>query len=63
MSVVQSDHETLLIFVRYGANTDRQIMNLSIDTARKVIATTAKSYGWDRWVKVRESVELARSVR
>ena len=63
LSVVQSDHETLLIFVRYGANTDRQIMNLSIDTARKVIATTAKSYGWDRWVKVRESVELARSVR
>ncbi len=46
LAVVNSDHETLLIYVRYQSTVDRRIMNMSIDTARKVIAITAKGYGW-----------------
>ena len=59
LSVVQSDHETLLIFVRYHPKTDREIMNRSIETAREVIRITTNSYGWSKWVKVRELVEMA----
>ncbi|MDM0018174.1 hypothetical protein [Variovorax saccharolyticus] len=62
LSIVQSDHETLLIFVRYVpsmSGTDRTNMNRDIDTAREVIKITAKSFGWDKWLKVKEDV-LAR---
>ena len=59
LDVVQSDHETLLIFVRYHPKTDREIMNRSIETAREVIRITANGYGWANWVKVRERVEMA----
>ena len=38
---------------------DRQIMNMDIDTARKVIGITASSYGWDKWLNVREDVQQA----
>jgi hypothetical protein len=58
LSVVHSDHETLLIFVRYHTTVNREIMNRTIDTAREVITSTAKSYGWDNWVKIRERVEM-----
>lgn len=60
LSIVQSDHETLLVFVRYQPNVNREIMNASIDTARKVIMITAKSYGWDKWLKIKESVEMVK---
>jgi hypothetical protein len=33
-------------------------MNSTINAAREVIMTTAKSYGWDEWVKIRERVEM-----
>lgn len=58
LSVVQSDHETLLIFVRHHTTVNREIMNRTIDAAREVITSTAKSYGWDNWVKIRERVEM-----
>ncbi len=58
LSVVQSDHETLLIFVQYHPKTDREMMNQSIETAREVIRITANGYGWSKWVKVRERVEM-----
>jgi hypothetical protein len=58
LSVVQSDHETLLIFVRCSPTVNREIMNSAIDTARKVIMITAKGYGWDKWVKILERVEM-----
>ena len=63
LNVFNSDHETLQIFVRYFANVDREIMNKSIDTARKVIELTAKSYGWEKWVKIKERVDLAKTSR
>jgi len=61
LSVVHVDHETLLIVVRYLPTVNREMMNSAIDSARKVIITRARSYGWDHWVKIREQVELSSS--
>lgn len=63
LSVVQVDHETLMIYVRYLPTVDREIMNGAIDTARKVIMMGAKRYGWDKWVKIRERVEMHPSLK
>ena len=60
INIVQRDHETLLILVRYQPNVNREIMNASIDTARQVIMITAKSYGWDKWLKIKERVEMVK---
>jgi len=58
LDIVQMNHETLLIFVRYAPTVNRESMNRRINTAREVIMMTAKSYGWDNWVKIRERVEM-----
>jgi hypothetical protein len=58
LDVIQADHETLLIHVRYYPTVNREAMNLDIDSTRKVIMIAAKNYGWDNWVKVREHVEM-----
>ena len=58
LDIILMDHETLLIVVRYHPTVNREIMNRTIDTAREVITSTAKSYGWDNWVKIRERVEM-----
>lgn len=60
LSVVATDHETLLIFVRYQPNVDREPMNKMIETARDVIMITAKGYGWEKWVKIKERVEMVK---
>jgi hypothetical protein len=56
LRVVNSDHETILIYVRYEPTVNRRVMNMAIDTTRKVIAVTAKGYGWESWVRVKEDV-------
>jgi hypothetical protein len=61
LSVVHVDYETLLIVVQYLPTVNRETMNSAIDSARKVIMATARSYGWDNWVKIREQVELSPS--
>ena len=61
LDIIQVDHETLLIVVRYQPTVNREIMSRTIDTAREAIRSTAKSYGWDKWVKIRESVEMSPS--
>ena len=58
LDIIPVDHETLLIVVRYHPTMSREIMSGTIDTAREVIRSTAKSYGWDNWVKIRERVEM-----
>lgn len=60
LHVVNSDHETILIFVRYQPNADREIMNMAVDTAREVTQMTAKSYGWSSWVKIKERIEMVK---
>lgn len=59
LSVVHVDHETLLISVRYLPTVNREMMSSTIDSTRKVIMATAKSYGWENWVKIREQVEMS----
>jgi hypothetical protein len=63
LSVVQMDHETLLIVVRYHPTVNREMMNSTINTAREVILSTAKGYGWDKWVKIRERIEIYPSTK
>jgi hypothetical protein len=60
LAITHSDSETILIYVRYRPDVDPRNMNLEIETARKVIQMTAKSYGWDSWLKVREDVQMAK---
>lgn len=57
LNVANSDHETIVILVRYMPGVNRTIMNGAIETARQVTEVTAKSYGWDSWVKIREQIE------
>ena len=61
LDVIQADHETLLIHVRYHPAVNREAMNLDIDSTRKVIMIAAKNYGWDGWVKVREHIEMVQA--
>ena len=51
------DPETILIMVRYYPTVDREAMNITLDTARKVVHINASSYGWN-WVKVKEDVQM-----
>ena len=61
LSVVHVDHETLLIVVRYPPTVNREMMSSAVASARRIIMTTAKSYGWENWVKIREQVEMSPS--
>ncbi len=58
LQIANPDSETILIYVRYFPKTDREMMNSAIDTARQVITITAKSYGWDSCLKVKEDVKM-----
>lgn len=66
--VVPADHETLEILFRYHAGTIRRphnnptrlaMMKSKINTARDLIMTTARRYGWENWVTIREPVEMS----
>ncbi len=61
LNIVNSGPDTLLIYVRYLPDVNREAMNMAIDAARKVIAINAKSRGWTGWLKVREDVKIARA--
>lgn len=61
LEITSPNSETVLIYVRYMPDVNRRVMNVSIDAARKVIEITAKSYGWENWVKIREDIQLAES--
>lgn len=61
LNIVNLDHETILIFVRYQPTADREILNMAVETAREVTQITAKSYGWGRWLKIKERVEMVKS--
>ncbi len=63
LQITNPDSETILIYVRYLPNVNREVMNMHIDTAREVIRITSKSYGWDKWLKVREDVRLEKPDR
>lgn len=58
--ITSPDSETILIYVRYVPEVNRQVMNIGIEAAREVIKITAKSYGWDKWLKVKEDIRMAK---
>jgi hypothetical protein len=60
LQITSPDPETILIYVRYLPDVNREVMNMSVDSSREVIQITAKRYGWDRWVKIREDVQPAK---
>lgn len=60
LNIVNTDHETILIFVRCWSNVDREILNMAVNTTREVIQITAKSYGWEKWVKIKERVKMVK---
>ena len=61
ISIVEADYETLTIVARHQPTANRELVTRSIATARGVIMSTAKRYGWDNWVKIQERVELSPS--
>jgi hypothetical protein len=58
LQITNSDADTIVIYVRYIPTVRREAMNSSIDAARSVIQIHAKSYGWDKWLKVREDIQM-----
>ena len=60
LNVVAIDHETLLISVDYMPSVSRELMNDTIENARQVIMIRAKNYGWEKWVKIKERVEMVK---
>ena len=60
LQITSPNPETILIYVRYLPTVNREVMNTYIDAAREVIKITAKSYGWDKWLKIREDIHPAK---
>jgi chemotaxis regulatin CheY-phosphate phosphatase CheZ len=60
LQITSPDADTILIYVRYLPTVNRQAMNTSIDAARQVIQIKAKSYDWDKWVRVREDIQMVK---
>ena len=58
LDIVLADPQTLQIIVRHTPAVDRDQLNKVIETAREAIRSTARGYGWDRWVKIRETAEV-----
>ena len=50
--------DAILIYVRHLPNVNREVMNISINSAREVISIKTKQYGWNSWLKVREDVQM-----
>ena len=57
LDVVLAGPDTLQLLVRYRPPMTRDSLNKTIEAAREAIRNQAKSYGWDKWVKIRETVE------
>ena len=58
LDIVLADPQTLQIMIRHASTMDKEQLRRAIEGARETIRNTAKSYGWDKWVKIRETVEM-----
>lgn len=58
LDVVLVGPDTLQLIVRYRPPLTRDGLNKPIEAAREAIRNQARSYGWDKWVKIRETVEV-----
>lgn len=57
------NEDAILIYVRYLPSVNREVMNISINSARDVILIKVESYGWTSWLKVKEDIKLAQPRR
>jgi hypothetical protein len=58
LDIVLADPQTLQIVVRHASTLDKDQLNKTIEAAREAIKSTARGYGWDKWVRIRERVEM-----
>ncbi|MEP7153618.1 MAG: hypothetical protein ABI856_18100 [Nitrospira sp.] len=58
LDVVLAGADTLHILVRYRPPMTKDSLNKTVEAAREAIRNQARAYGWDKWVKIRETVEL-----
>lgn len=52
--------DTIVIMVRYRPSVQRETINVVIESARQAIKASAEFYGWDKWLKVREDVQMTK---
>jgi len=52
------NEDTIIIRVIYIPSVNREVMNMSVDTARRVISEESNSRGWSSWLKVKEQIEM-----
>lgn len=57
------NNNTIVIYVRYMPKVNREIMNMNINGARKVIDIISKARGWSSWLKIKENVEMLESMK
>jgi hypothetical protein len=57
LDIVLTGPDTLQILIRYHPPMTRESLNKTIEAAREAIRNQARNYGWDKWVKIRETVE------
>lgn len=58
LDIVLADPQTLQIVMRHASTMNREQVRKAIEAAKETIRTTARGYGWDKWVKIRENVEM-----
>ena len=58
LDVVLAGPDTLQILARYRPPLTREGLGKTMEAAREAIKNQAKAYGWDKWVRIRETVEL-----
>ena len=58
LGITTPDPGTILIYVRYLPTVNREAMNITIDSVREVIGIVVKSYGWEKWLRIKEDVKL-----
>jgi hypothetical protein len=56
LDIANRDAETVVIYVTYTPKVDRESMNKTINSARKIIAIHAQAHEWEKWVKIREDL-------
>ena len=60
VQIVNKDPETIVLFVRHLPTVNKKAMDIQLNTAREVIKMFAKSYGWDKWLKVQEDIQAGK---
>lgn len=60
VQIVIKDPETIVLFVRHLPTVNKRAMDIQLNAAREVIKINAKAYGWDKWLKVQEDIQVGK---